>query len=297
VALPEPASSLLPVPATAAGVEGLAAIMANPARALIGLDFDGTLAPMTAEPSATLAHPGASPAIRGLAVLIGTVAVVTGRPSEVAATMLGFTAVAPPSNVFIVGHYGLETWTPSAGVVRLAGVDLGPIDVMRSVLPAVLRDVGAPAGTAIEDKGASLAVHVRRTDDPRAAMELLRAPLAHLAATHGLRLEPGRLVLELRPRGTGIGGTDKGTALTSLVHARSAQSVCYVGDDLGDLAAFGALIDLRAAGVAALGIFSGAIDLPDAADVAAVADRADLALAGPGAVVGFLEALQRVVRA
>src|SRR5450432_3352042 len=161
-----------------------------------------------------------------------------------------------------------------------------------SALPDLLRDLAAPPGTVIEDKGAAVAVHVRGTDEPREALELLRAPLARLAAEHGLQLEPGRLVLELRPR-----GTDKGTALTSLVHARSAQSVCYVGDDLGDLAAFDALIDLRAAGVAALGIFSGAIDLPEAADVAAVADRADLALAGPGAVVGFLEALQRVVRA
>jgi trehalose 6-phosphate phosphatase len=294
VAVPEPASSLLPVPVTAAGVEGLAAIVAKPARALIGLDFDGTLAPMVAEPSTALAHPDASRVLRQLAATVGTVAVVTGRPSEVAATMLGFTAVAPPSNVFVVGHYGLETWTPSAGVVRLAGVDLGPIDVVRSVLPALLRDVQAPAGTAIEDKGASLAVHVRRTDDPHAAMKLLRAPLMHVAALHGLRLEPGRLVFELRPRGTDLGPADKGTALTSLMHARSAQSVCYVGDDLGDRAAFDALVDLRAAGVPALGIFSGSIDLPEVAEVAA---RADLALAGPGAVVGFLDALQRAVRA
>lgn len=289
MALPESASSLLPVPATAAGVAGLAAIRANPARALIGLDFDGTLAPMTAEPAATLAHPDASPVIRRLAASIGTVAVITGRPSEVAAGMLGFTAVAPPSNVLVVGHYGLETWTTSAGVVRLAGVDLGPIVVVRTELPELLRTVGAPAGTTIEDKGASLAVHVRRTADPRAAMNVLRAPLEHLAAAHGLRLEPGRLVLELRPR-----GTDKGSALTSLVRASAAQSVCYVGDDLGDLAAFDALGELRAARVAALGIFSGAIDLPEVAEVAA---RADLALAGPGAVVGFLAALADVVQA
>ena len=294
MALPEPASSLLPVPATAAGREGLAAIVANPVRALIGLDFDGTLAPMTAEPSATIAHPGASPAIRRLAASVGTVAVVTGRPPEVAATILGFTAVGPPPNVFVVGHYGLETWTSAAGVVRLAGVDLGPIDVLRTELPVLLRDVGAPAGTAIEDKGASLAVHVRRTDDPRSAMELLRVPLEHLAVVHGLRLEPGRLVLELRPRGAEAAGTDKGTALTSLVHARAARSVCYVGDDLGDLAAFDALADLRAAGVPGLGIFSGPADLAEVAEVAA---RADLALAGPGAVVGFLDALQRGVRA
>jgi len=286
--MPDPGSVRLPVPTTAAGVEGLQAILANPVRALVALDFDGTLAPIVAEPALARAHPDASSMLRRLAASIGTVAVVTGRPSEVAASLLGFTAEAPPANVFVVGHYGLETWTPSAGVVRVAGVDLSHIDGVRSALPDLLRDLAAPPGTVIEDKGAAVAVHVRGTDEPREALELLRAPLARLAAEHGLQLEPGRLVLELRPR-----GTDKGTALASLVHARAAQSVCYVGDDLGDLAAFDALVDLRSAGVAALGVFSGAVNLPEVAEVAA---RTDLVLAGPPEVVGFLDALCRGVR-
>ncbi|HEY5049274.1 MAG TPA: trehalose-phosphatase, partial [Acidothermaceae bacterium] len=194
-------------------------------------------------------------------------------------------------NLLIVGHYGLETWTAAAGVVPVAGTDprrSERIDHVRAALPDLLRDVGAPPGTRVEDKGAAVAVHVRETADPHAALELLREPLRRLADSQGLRLEPGRLVLELRPA-----GTDKGSALSSLVHVFNARSVCYVGDDLGDIAAFDALHDLRSRGFAALAVFSGTPDQPGLADLAA---RADVQLSGPAAVVDFLEALRSAFR-
>ncbi len=75
--------------------------------------------------------------------------------------------------------------------------------------------------------------------------------------------------------------------------AFGARSVCYVGDDLGDIAAFDALDDFRSKGIATLGVFSGAPDEPGLADLAA---RADLQLAGPDAVVAFLEAVLTVVQ-
>ena len=67
----------------------------------------------------------------------------------------------------------------------------------------------------------------------------------------------------------------------------------YVGDDLGDIAAFDALDDFRSKGIATLGVFSGVPDEPGLADLAA---RADLQLSGPDAVVAFLEAVLTVVR-
>jgi trehalose 6-phosphate phosphatase len=287
-----PPAPRLPVPRTSAGVEGLRALIGHPGTALVAVDFDGTLAPIVTEPGAARPHPHASAALRSLADSIGAVAVVSGRPAGVAADLLGFTAKAPPLNLSVVGHYGLETWTAAAGVVPVAGVDpRGSVRVnhVRAALPGLLRDVGAPPGTRIEDKGAAVAVHVRETADPRSALELLREPLRRLAESQGLRLEPGRLVLELRP-----GGTDKGTSLTSLVHTFTARSVCYVGDDLGDGAAFDALDDLRSKGFAALAVFSGTPDEPGLADLAA---RADLQLTGPDGVVAFLEGLLVAVRA
>ena len=281
----------LPVPRTTAGLEGLRALIGQPSTALVAVDFDGTLAPIVTQPGAARPQPQAPAALRALAAAIGAVGVVTGRPAGVAAELLGFTAKAPPPNLSVVGHYGLETWTAAAGVVPVAGVDPRRsvrIDHARAALPGLLRDVGAPPGTRIEDKGAAVAVHVRETADPHAALELLRAPLRRLAESQGLRLEPGRLVLELRP-----GGTDKGSALVSLVAAFGARSACYVGDDLGDIAAFDALDDLRLKGLAALAVFSGAPDEPGLAELAA---RADLQLTGPDAVVAFIEGLLGAVR-
>jgi trehalose 6-phosphate phosphatase len=281
----------LPVPRTPAGREGLDALISRPSTALVAVDFDGTLAPIVTEPGAARPHPAAPTVLRSLAESIGAVAVVTGRPAGVAAELLGFVAAAPPSNLSVVGHYGLETWTAEAGVAPVAGADprrSERIDHVRAALPVLLREVGAPSGTRVEDKGASVAVHVRETADPHAALELLREPLRRLAESQGLRLEPGRLVLELRP-----GGTDKGTALISLVNAFGARVACYVGDDLGDIAAFDALEELRSRGFAALAVFSGVADEPGLDELAA---RVDLQLPGPDAVVAFLEGLRSAIR-
>lgn len=278
------------MPRSEAGNDGLWALTAQPRTALVAVDFDGTLAPFVSRPEAARPHPRASDVLRKLAASMRVVAVVTGRPPGIAASLLGFTADEPP-NLLVVGHYGLETWTAAAGVLPVAGVDprrSERVEHVRAALPALLRDVGAPSSTRIEDKGAAVAVHVRETADPHAALELLREPLQRLAESEGLRLEPGRLVLELRPA-----GTDKGTALVSLVDQFSARSVCYVGDDRGDIAAFDALEGLRSKGFATLGVFSG---VPNESALAHLAARADLQLSGPDAVVAFLEGLLAGVR-
>ena len=93
----------------------------------------------------------------------------------------------------VLGHYGLERW--EAGVLS-APEDLAAVDEARRRLPGVLAEAGAPDGTYVEDKGAAVAVHTRRTADPQAALELLRGPLGELAEQTGLVVEPGRY----RPR-------------------------------------------------------------------------------------------------
>ncbi len=70
----------LPRAATPEGQAGLDALLSRPRQALIGTDFDGTLAPIVADPRAARALPGAVPALRRLAPAVGTLAVITGRP-------------------------------------------------------------------------------------------------------------------------------------------------------------------------------------------------------------------------
>src|SRR5260221_11648589 len=69
----------LPRPLSEAGQAGLAALLQAPRRALIALDYDGTLAPIVSDPLAARPHPGAVAALRRLAPLAGAPAPVTGR--------------------------------------------------------------------------------------------------------------------------------------------------------------------------------------------------------------------------
>ncbi len=151
---------------------------------------------------------------------------------------------------------------------------------VRAELPGVLDRIGAWQGTWIEEKGRAVAVHTRRATDPQAAFESLREPLADLATRHGLIVEPGRMVLELRPP-----GMDKGVALLEYVREVGAEAVLYAGDDLGDLPAFAAVDKLRSDGVPGLLVCSGS------SEVAELAERADLVVDGPAGVVGLLRAL------
>src|ERR1700726_3656132 len=254
----------LPRPPTPEGRDGLAALLREPARALIALDFDGTLSPIVADPAAAHAHPGAAAALGRLAGVLGTLAIIT---AAAAAVELGGFAGVP--GLIVLGHYGWERWQD--GTVTSPPSPPG-VGAARAELPRVLIDPRAPSGTWTEDKGNAVAVHTRRAADPQAALEALRAPLAALAERTGLTVEPGRLVIELRPP-----GTDKGTALNTLVTQRSPGSVMFCGDDLGDAAAFGAVRALRAAGIAGLTVCSGS-----AGTAAEPAPAAGLGGDGPG---------------
>jgi trehalose 6-phosphate phosphatase len=269
----------LPTPATQAGREGLAALLANPGKAVVGLDFDGTLAPIVADPEQARAHPEAVPALAALAPRIASVAVVTGRPAGVAVRYGGFAGVPGLEHLLVLGHYGAERWDAVSGEVSAPAPHPG-VAAVRAELPGVLDRVGAWQGTWIEEKGRAVAVHTRRAEDPQAAFEALRAPLADLAHRHGLIVEPGRLVLELRPP-----GMDKGVALLSYVHQIGASAVLYAGDDLGDLPAFDAVDTLRTEGVPGLLVCSGSDE------VTQLRDRADLVVNGPEGVVGLLRGL------
>ncbi|GAA3808926.1 trehalose-phosphatase [Sphaerisporangium flaviroseum] len=261
----------------------MAAIKADPAGAVIGLDFDGTLAPIVPDPADARVDPHAASALVRLGGLVGAVVLVTGRP---AATAIAYGAVpggpglADVPGLVVLGQYGLERW--EAGQVTSPPPPPG-VDRVRAELPGLLAALGLTLtggeepGVTIEDKGRALAVHTRRAADPEAALRALREPLAKLAAESGMQVEPGRLVLELRPA-----GMDKGHALSAFLAERGARSVLFAGDDLGDLAAFEAV---RLSGLPGVTVCSASLE------VAALAQRADLIVDGPAGVAALLSAL------
>ncbi|SEK23867.1 trehalose 6-phosphate phosphatase [Nonomuraea pusilla] len=252
-------------------IPGMEAILTDPAGAVIGLDFDGTLSPIVADPASAVIHPDAPAVLAELGGHVMAVAIVTGRPVATALE-LGRGLEAVPGLV-VLGHYGFERWEggrvsappPPAGVPRA-----------RADLPLLLDSLGLD-GVTVEDKGRAVAVHTRRSPDPEAALAVLRDPLAKLAEKHGLVVEPGRMVLELRPP-----GMDKGHALSMFLAERDARSVLFAGDDLGDLAAFDAV---RASGLPGVTVCSGS------AEVTALAERADIVVDGPEGVIALLREL------
>ncbi|MGW3283837.1 trehalose-phosphatase [Streptomyces sp. NPDC001002] len=269
----------LPTPATQAGRDGLAAILRRPAGTVVGLDFDGTLAPIVPDPEQARAHPDAVTALAALAPKIASVAVITGRPAGVAVRHGGFAGVPGLEHLVVLGHYGAERWDAATGEVTAPAAHPG-VAAVRAELPGFLDGIGAWQGTWIEEKGRAVAVHTRRAADPQAAFEALREPLTDLATRHGLVVEPGRLVLELRPP-----GMDKGVALLDHARAHSAEAVLFAGDDLGDLPAFAAVDKLRSDGVPGLLVCSGSDEVTE------LRERADVVVDGPEGVVRLLRAL------
>ncbi|MET8571304.1 trehalose-phosphatase [Streptomyces sp. NPDC004783] len=269
----------LPTPVTAAGREGLDALLAGPGRAVIALDFDGTLAPIVPDPDRARAHPDAVPALAALAPKVASVAVITGRPAEVAVRHGGFADVPGLDHLVVLGHYGAERWDAATGAVTAPPPHPG-VDAARAELPGLLAAADGGDGAWIEEKGRAVAVHTRRAADPQGAFEALRAPLAGLASRHGLVVEPGRLVLELRPP-----GVDKGVALREYVREVGAGAVLFAGDDLGDLPAFAAVAGLRAAGTPGVLVCSGSDEVTE------LRNQADLVVDGPAGVVTLLRTL------
>lgn len=258
-------------PVTAGGREGLAALLRAPGQALIALDFDGTLAPIVNDPAQARALPESVAAIRALAPLIGTIAVITGRPALVA---VEYGSLDTVPGIVVLGHYGRQRWLD--GVLTAPPPPPG-LAAARARLPALLAAVGAAAGTWIEDKQDAVAVHTRRTADPQAALELLGPPLLDLAEQTGLLAEPGRLVIELRPA-----GADKGQSLEKLARERARSALMFCGDDVGDRPAFRAIGRLRAAGQPGIAVCSAS------AEVTELAAEADLVVDGPQGVASLL---------
>lgn len=250
-------------PAAAAALEPL---VARPAQAGVFTDFDGTLSEIVDEPSAASPLDGVPQVLGDLAGRFGRVAVLSGRP-------VSFLMPLFPPAVLIAGLYGLER--VEDGVKRdhpMGGAWREVVDDVASVSQA-----RGPAGMRVESKGLSLTLHYRGR--PELEPEV-RAWAEHQAARSGLEVRSARMSIELHPPIP----IDKGTALLDL--AGGLEAVCYLGDDLGDLAAFDALDELAGQGVYAL-----RVGVRSTEHTEALLERADLVVDGP---LGSLELIEHL---
>ncbi len=237
-------------------------LQAAPRRVLL-LDYDGTLAPLRIDRARARPVPGVVPTIRRiLALQAAEVIVVSGRPCDEVATLLG------RLDVEILGTHGWERRARSGHVDRRSLTT----DQEAALARAVKLAGASGLGGRLEAKYASVAIHTRGLS-PATARDvevLARRLFMPLTRSGQLDVQGFDGGVELRAR-----GADKGTAVRGIVdHMGTDEMAVYLGDDVTDEDAFEAL------GSRGIGILVRAHDRPT---------RAAFRLGGPTTVVRFLE--------
>ena len=197
------------------------------------LDFDGTLVALADHPDGVVVDATLIDLIRMLEErLDGRLALVSGRPAEDLAAMFGD---HPPS---VVGSHGMEfRWSDG----RRDRAER-PTGLMES-LADMRAFAAARPGVVLEDKPLGAAVHYRMNPEHEADAIALAE---RLAATNGLYLQHGKMMVEVRSP-----GGDKGSAIRTLMADPrfAAGRPVFLGDDVTDEPGFAAVAALGGAGV------------------------------------------------
>jgi trehalose 6-phosphate phosphatase len=211
-------------------VAALEAFVQRP-RILIGVDFDGTLAPFTTDAMQTRAAPGALSTLYAAAALPGvTVALVSGRDLLTLRTLTGVPDTSP---IVLLGSHGGES--SAADVQGWQGPDREG-SLRLAAARADLEEVAlAHRGTRIEVKPGAVALHTRGVE-PLVGEAALAAAMELSTRHTGVHVIPGKEVVELT-----IAENDKGSAIRALAAARTVDATAYFGDDVTDERAFAAL--------------------------------------------------------
>lgn len=193
---------------------------------LVAVDFDGTIAPIVADPSAARADGDALKALRTLAQTPQThVAIISGRSLDDLEQRTG-----PVEGFHLVGSHGGE-WQSDKPVP----LSSNEMTLYRSVSKSLHGLVNGHAGISIEEKPASLALHYRNAEE-HIAQAVIAAVLQGPARWPGIHVRNGKKVIELS-----INNADKGRALQRLRERVGATAVLFIGDDITDEDAFAAL--------------------------------------------------------
>jgi trehalose 6-phosphate phosphatase len=223
------------------------------------LDFDGTLVEIAERPDGVAVGDRLQRLLEALgAKLDGRLALVSGRPSGQLRALVGLTEFV------IAGSHGME-FCHGDGTVESARRP----EALAEVQAEFARLAQACEGLLIEDKPLGFALHYRLRPD---AAERCNTAAAELARRHGLHLQTGKMMIEVR-----AAGGDKGSAIRRLMELPAMRGTrpVFIGDDDTDEPGFEA-----AAALGGAGILVGPVR----------ETAARYRLAGPGAVLDWLEA-------
>lgn len=187
-------------------------------RPVLAFDFDGTLAPIVSRPDRARISARTRRLLERLTRRYPC-AVLSGRTFEDVAGRLRGVPLA-----CLVGNHGAEGFPPRGSNARLR-------DEVRRWRASLTSDLGGVEGVEIEDKGLSLAVHVRRAPERGRTLRRVRRALARLG---GARVYEGLEVFNV----VSPHAPDKGRALGRILRLFRARAGLYVGDDTTDEDAF-----------------------------------------------------------
>jgi trehalose 6-phosphate phosphatase len=263
--------------AAAALTDALAPLRADPARAAVLLDIDGTLAPIVRHADDAHVPEPTRAQLIAVAERYAIVGCISGRQATIARRIVALGSIA------YVGNHGSELLTPGG-----AGVEIDPeFAKYEQTVKDFARDAYTPELQRLrvraEDKQAIAAYHWRGAPDEDAAEAAVRA-VAERAEADGLFIHWGRKVLEIRPPVA----MNKGRGVRRLLAGQDLVAALYVGDDKTDLDAFDGLHELVAEGELGAAVCIGvrSDETPEALERAS-----DVLVDGPPGVRELLTAL------
>lgn len=185
------------------------------------LDVDGTLVNLAARPEAVQVDGGLLGLIEGLfRANTGAVALVSGRMISDLEGLIGLPRLP------LAGLHGLER-RDSAGRLWIHAAPPAVKEAIKeSLAPVMTRHVGL----RLEDKGLTLALHYRQAPRLASYAHRLMTGFAQVQE-HGLELQRGKCVVELKPS-----GIHKGTAVAEYMAEPPflGRRPVFIGDDLSD---------------------------------------------------------------
>jgi len=263
--------------AAATLVEALEPIRADPSRAAILLDIDGTLAPIVRHADDAHVPEPTRTQLIAVAKRYAVVGCISGRRSATARQMVSLGTIA------YLGNHGSELLAPGGTEVQLDSEMAAYERTVREFADAAYTIAVQRLRVRAEDKHVIKAFHWRGAPDEEAAEQAVRE-IAQRAEAEGLAIHWGRKVLEVRPPVE----INKGRGVRRLLEGRDLAAGLYVGDDMTDLDAFAGL-----RGLVEEGLLGAAICVGVRSDETPrqIEEQSDLLVDGPLGVRGLLMAL------
>ncbi|WP_410015423.1 trehalose-phosphatase [Sodalis sp. C49] len=187
-------------------------------------DVDGTLAPIEKRPELVSIPDNIKQTLYAISsVGGGAVALVSGR------SLTELDALSAPLHGPAAGVHGAERRDARGEIHR---TDLSP-ELAMKLERELTQAIAAFPGCHVEAKGMAYALHYRQAPQYQDAIMAVAETFARRYAE--LALQPGKCVVELKPK-----GVDKGAAIQAFMQESpfAGRTPLFIGDDLTDEAGF-----------------------------------------------------------